>query len=84
VVQWLGVGATLAEDLSLFPSWWMSCRKSCSGQVSVLEMAHHLAWLDGCTLGRHSLRDFIPGLLLATDVPSHACHCRPPHLFGLV
>lgn len=29
-------------------------------------------------------KDFILGLVLATDVPSHVCHCHISHLFGLV
>lgn len=39
-------------------------------QVSFLEMAHWvpLRGCYGCTLVRHSLRDFIPGLLLSADV----------------
>ena len=28
--------------------------------------------------------DFVPGWLLAADVPSHVCHCCIPHRSGVV
>ena len=37
-----------------------------------------------CTLERHGPRGFILGLLLATNVPSHVCHCYVPHMYVLV
>jgi len=47
---------------------------SCSGQVNFLEKAYFFHSFDGCALERHSPRGFVPGLLLATDVPCHVCH----------
>lgn len=37
---------------------------------------------NGWTVGRHSSRSFVPGLLLATNVLSHVCHCYIPHTSG--
>ena len=39
---------------------------------------------DECALVRHSPRNFVSGLFLATDVLSCVCHCHTPHLCALV
>lgn len=39
---------------------------------------------DGWTVVWRDPRDFYPQLLLATDVLSHVCDCRTPHVFGLM
>ena len=44
--------------------------------MSSLEIFINLLSYDGCTLERHDLRDFVPGLLLSTDVSSYVCLCQ--------
>ena len=68
-------------------SWWITCRRSYSLQMTSLEIAHHLAPLKCVCSGKawtQRIHHRFASRYWGTDVPSQVCHCHTPHLFGLV